>query len=108
MLLYIIAIFPIFRNNPTPLITKILITVMLIPCTLCKKNLHLDECLTSEGILCDTCAQFCPSEVKAITMIRRAPVLDRDRCVGCGLCVYYCESDRQPLTVEPLPANGSV
>lgn len=67
-----------------------------------KVTLHLDECLTSEGVLCDTCSVFCPDDVQAIRMVNCSPVLDRESCVGCGLCVYYCESDKQPLRIEDL------
>lgn len=66
-----------------------------------KVSLNLDECLTSQGIFCDTCSLFCPPEVRAIRMVRRQPVLDVEACVGCGMCVFYCESDGQPLMIEP-------
>ncbi len=68
-----------------------------------KVRLDLDACLTSEGILCDTCSHFCPESIGAIRMVRRVPVLDTDRCVGCGMCVHYCESEKQPFSLEPLP-----
>ena len=70
-----------------------------------KVHLNLDQCLTTEGILCDTCSVFCPDEINAIQMVKRSPVLDRDRCVGCGMCVFYCDSDKQPLTLEPFSSR---
>ena len=66
-----------------------------------KVHLNLADCLTTAGVLCDTCSVFCPDEIKAIRMVKRSPVLDSERCVGCGMCVYYCESDKQPLTLAP-------
>lgn len=70
-----------------------------------KVHLNLDECLTSEGVLCDTCSVFCPAEIKAIRMVNRSPVIDSERCVGCGMCAFYCESDKQPLTLQPDSAT---
>jgi Pyruvate/2-oxoacid:ferredoxin oxidoreductase delta subunit len=70
-----------------------------------KAHLDLDACLTSERIICDRCAVTCPEEVKAITMRGRRPVLDPQRCIGCGLCVLYCEADPKALEVVPLGAK---
>lgn len=66
-----------------------------------KATLNLDTCLNLQGILCDTCAMMCPSEARAIRMVNRQPQLDADRCVGCGLCVHYCESVPVSLSVAP-------
>jgi ferredoxin-type protein NapG len=57
-----------------------------------KVSLNLDLCLNTQGILCDTCSFRCPTHIKAIRMIRRKPVLDQDRCTGCGLCITHCEA----------------
>ena len=67
-----------------------------------KVRLDLDACLTSDGIICDRCAVTCPEEVKAITIRGRRPVLDLQKCTGCGLCVLYCEADPKALKVAPL------
>ncbi len=61
--------------------------------------LNLDDCLNTHGILCDTCVSFCPPSVKALKSDGRAPVLDPEKCVGCGLCVYYCESERVAIKI---------
>ncbi|PCJ18568.1 MAG: hypothetical protein COB02_10540 [Candidatus Cloacimonadota bacterium] len=54
-----------------------------------------ENCLNSHGTLCDTCAMNCPHTVKAITMEgpfhKRLPVLNDNQCLGCGLCIYYCD-----------------
>ena len=59
-----------------------------------------DLCLVSQGILCDTCAVRCPSDVRAIRMHGRLPVLDRDRCTGCGLCAYHCEAEPGAISIH--------
>ncbi len=58
-----------------------------------KVTLHLDKCLNTQGILCDTCSFRCPSHIKAIRMVNRTPVLDQERCTGCGLCIVHCEAE---------------
>lgn len=67
-----------------------------------KAVLNLETCLTSEGTICDSCALHCPSDVRAITMKNRVPVLDQDKCTGCGLCAYYCESRPGSITIVPV------
>lgn len=70
-----------------------------------KAVINLETCLTSHGTICDTCAQHCPGDVRAIRMINRVPELDSDRCVGCGLCAYYCES--HPGSIRILHGDGT-
>ncbi len=70
-----------------------------------KAVLNRETCLTEEGILCDRCATTCPSHINAITMVERKPHLDKDLCVGCGLCVFYCESTPASLKIEALPSE---
>jgi len=47
------------------------------------------ECL--EEIPCNPCATVCPSEaIRVEPSIKDLPVVDYDRCTGCGLCVAVC------------------
>ena len=55
-----------------------------------KAELNLDACLTKQGILCDDCVVACPTFVNAIKLCDHQPRLDSQKCVGCGLCSYYC------------------
>jgi Pyruvate/2-oxoacid:ferredoxin oxidoreductase delta subunit len=68
-----------------------------------KAELNLDTCLTSQGILCDSCAVACPPNVRAIKMVNRKPQLDWDRCTGCGMCAHYCES--RPVSLKMIPPS---
>jgi ferredoxin-type protein NapG len=58
-----------------------------------KVSLDLNKCLNSHGTLCDTCAYRCPGEVRAIRMVYHRPVLDEERCTGCGMCIYHCDAE---------------
>jgi len=64
--------------------------------------IHLDLCLVSQGVLCDTCAVRCPTDIKAIRMRGRFPVLDGDRCTGCGLCAYHCEAESAAISIRKV------
>jgi len=47
------------------------------------------ECL--EQIPCNPCATVCPSKaIRVEPSIKDLPVVDYDRCTGCGLCVAVC------------------
>jgi Fe-S-cluster-containing hydrogenase component 2 len=88
---------------------------------LCSGPCAVLECF--EEIPCDPCVNACPRG--AITIegnINNVPVLDYDRCNGCGLCVSRCPgiaifvvnrdySDTEglvmlPYEFQPLPEPG--
>ncbi len=56
-------------------------------------SLDFDRCLVSQNTLCDTCSYRCPSHIRAITMVNRRPVLDSEKCTGCGMCFFHCEAE---------------
>lgn len=53
---------------------------------------HYENCLTTQGIPCSLCSRRCPNG--AITMGGSGqvpvPIVDLERCIGCGACEYYC------------------
>lgn len=66
-----------------------------------------------KGAKCGLCAKKCPTE--AITMVSeeqteasgnkkkvRMPVVDGDRCIGCGACEFYCPA--RPISA--ITVNG--
>lgn len=64
-----------------------------------KAKINMSLCLNSHGMLCDECAIFCPTNIKAITMKNRKPELDLDKCTGCGVCSYYCQADSNAIEI---------
>lgn len=47
-----------------------------------------EKCFPFQGPECGSCRPACPS--RAITLVRTRPVIDSDRCSGCGLCKDAC------------------
>jgi MauM/NapG family ferredoxin protein len=68
-----------------------------------KAELDLNACLTQQGILCDDCVSACPTSVKALKLHNLKPQLDLHKCVGCGLCSYYCPTT--PVAIRNRPGR---
>lgn len=60
-----------------------------------------DACIAFQGMRCEVCYRVCPLIDEAISIDYRmregdaihsvfAPVIDEEKCVGCGLCVERC------------------
>jgi ferredoxin len=55
---------------------------------------------TSSGVMCWTCYERCPLKSSAIYLRNGyIPTVDKDKCVGCGVCEYVCPI--QAITVTP-------
>ena len=50
---------------------------------------------TTKGDACTACLRKCP--VQAIHLVDGFPLVDRDRCIGCGACEHVCPA-------RPMPA----
>ena len=68
-----------------------------------RPNVHVGEAVwkkdlcvrTTEGDQCTACVRKCP--VQAIHLVQGFPVVDRQKCIGCGACEHVCPA-------RPLPA----
>ena len=68
-----------------------------------RPNVHMgeavwvkDKCIrTTEGDKCTACVRKCP--VQAIHLVQGFPVVDRQKCIGCGACEHVCPA-------RPMPA----
>ena len=74
---------------------------------------HKDRCLAStEGVNCTACYRHCP--VKAIQLVEgpdgvKIPVVDADKCIGCGACEHVCPARPMPaLTVKAYERHREI
>ena len=71
--------------------------------TVQRPNVHVGEAVwkkdlcvrTTEGDSCTACVRKCP--VQAIHLVQGFPVVDRQKCIGCGACEHVCPA-------RPMPA----
>jgi ferredoxin len=70
--------------------------------------------VNSLGINCGKCALDCPT--KAITMIKNIknnlliPSIDINKCIGCGICEYYCPTsiEKKAIWVDGLKIHKRI
>ncbi|MEA2054320.1 MAG: 4Fe-4S binding protein [Candidatus Thermoplasmatota archaeon] len=53
-----------------------------------KKGIAITECV--QEIPCNPCVDACPVDAISMETINALPVVDYDRCTGCGRCVGVC------------------
>jgi ferredoxin-type protein NapG len=64
---------------------------------------HPDRCITFQGQPCAICVQACPVGVRALELDPEGrPVLKREGCVACGVCVHDCPTMPSSFTFTPL------
>ena len=73
-----------------------------------------DRCLAAqEGVNCNACLWHCPAEaIKLVPMDEanpksaKVPVVDAEKCLGCGACEHLCPARPMPaMTVEGLETH---
>lgn len=58
------------------------------------------RCLPYQGILCRACYERCPIYREAIILDQEIyPVVDEEKCVGCGICENVCLTDPPAIVV---------
>lgn len=70
-----------------------------------RPNVHMgqavwrkDLCVRmTTGDACTACERKCP--VRAIHLVRGVPIVDRQKCIGCGACEHVCPARPEPAIV---------
>ena len=56
---------------------------------------HKDRCIAAtEGVTCNVCERHCPAH--AIVLVKGLPVVDKEKCIGCGACENLCPARPMP------------
>lgn len=77
------------------------------------------SCLSWQGLRCEICYRDCPEQNKAIVIENHprllskhamfVPVVQPDKCTGCGLCVHSCPTDKPAINiVDPKAFLGKL
>lgn len=69
--------------------------------------LNFETCLLYEDVECAICGRECPFDAISYQWseeeYRQVPVIDADKCTGCGRCAVMCPvKEGKPLTVKAL------
>ncbi len=60
-----------------------------------------ERCWAAMGQPCDYCITACPLPTPAIGPGEKGVVFDHERCIGCGLCLYYCTASPRAIEIVP-------
>jgi MauM/NapG family ferredoxin protein len=64
--------------------------------------INKDSCLAWQGTLCRSCFDDCPIYDEAIRMDEKLqPVVDKNKCVGCGVCENVCPVEQTAIMIRP-------
>lgn len=82
--------------------------------------IHKESCIAFWGIQCDACYRACPLMDEAIYLNYEKnertgkhaylkPVVNGDKCTGCGLCEHACITEKSAIMILPRDiATGKV
>jgi NAD-dependent dihydropyrimidine dehydrogenase PreA subunit len=66
-------------------------------------TLDPERCITFHGTPCGVCAAACPMGEAALAIDEAGhPVIRREGCVGCGVCVRACITSPSSFQITPV------
>lgn len=96
------------------------------PCTFCKKcidicptgalheqasnrigyaKINIPNCIAYKEVMCAYCVDACPQS-DAIYLQNGKPMINKEKCSGCGLCVSSCITDTKGIYVVPSTTHA--
>ncbi len=67
-----------------------------------------DLCLAYNGVICRACFERCPLYREAIVLEDEMfPVVQGDKCIGCGVCENVCPAERTAIRVKSAHTGGA-
>lgn len=67
-----------------------------------KAYINRSNCMAWGAQFCEHCVRGCPIP-GAIYLEEGKPIVQRDRCVGCGICENVCNTVNQPPAIKVVP-----
>lgn len=58
-------------------------------------------CIAFKDVMCDYCVYACPVE-GAIVLQNGKPSINKEKCVGCGVCVKHCIGETKGIYITPI------
>jgi MauM/NapG family ferredoxin protein len=58
-------------------------------------------CLAHQGTTCTVCVERCPV-AGAVELVAGQPLIDENRCTGCGVCRYVCPAPENAVLLMPI------
>jgi ferredoxin-type protein NapF len=67
-------------------------------------RIHPDACIAHQGVICFACKEPCMEDAILFNGMFN-PVIDENRCNGCGFCLGRCPTRAIDYTVLPWPTD---
>jgi ferredoxin-type protein NapG len=67
-----------------------------------KAYINESNCMAFGAQFCEQCVRNCPIP-DAMYMEDNKPVIRKEKCVGCGVCVTACNTVNQPIAIKVVP-----
>jgi ferredoxin-type protein NapG len=62
-----------------------------------------NTCVSGDIQFCQACVIACPFPDEAIYMKDGKPVVNREKCTGCGICVRACKTVNSACSIKIQP-----
>ena len=97
------SIAPCYMCDETPCIPACETGALLptAPLKMADAQVKRPDCLAHMGQACSVCVGHCPVP-GAISLVDAKPVIDADRCTGCGVCHFVCPAPNKAIMILPL------
>ncbi len=72
-----------------------------------KAYINESNCMAWGVQFCEQCVRNCPIP-GAIYQDENRPIVDREKCVGCGICENVCNTVNQPIAIKVVPLQDEL